>query len=119
MKSTLSLLAITAVFGAFLAAPLAARTGATDGTERVAPSANLTAADLLFADNDSDDDEGDDDEGDEDDNRANGDGCDDDEDQGDDDQPCNADKNNAPQGQKTPPKNGLFGNGAVPKAQVN
>jgi hypothetical protein len=126
MKSTLSLLAITAVFGAFLAAPLAARTGATDGTERVAPSANLTAADLLFADNDSDDDEdddddegGDDDEGDEDDNRANGDGCADDQDQGDDDQPCNADKNKAPQGQKTPPKNGLFGNGAVPKAQVN
>lgn len=126
MKSTLSLLAMTAVFGAFLAAPLAARTGATGGVALVASNADLTAADalLLFADNDSDEDEGDDDYKDDDDegnddNRGNGEGCDDDDDQGNNDQPCNTGNNNAPQAKKSPPKNGLFGTGAAPKAQMN
>jgi cytochrome b len=61
---------------------------------------------------DDDEDDGDDDDGDDDDD----DDCDDDED---DDDCRGGARNPAPAGTVAPPQNGLFGNGAPPKVQVN
>jgi len=77
---------------------------------------------LLLVDDDDDEHEGDDhssrsgrgegdDDGEDDD--------DDDDDCGTDDSSCGASSNPAPAGTAAPPQNGLFGNGAAPKAQVN
>lgn len=123
MKSTLSLLALTSALGAFMAVPVAAR-GVAPELLQSAPgqfAPDLTAADLtadllLFADNDSDDDsEGEDDDGEGDDDE----GCGYDDGGDDDGQPCTNAQNPAAMGKKAPPKNGLFGNGAAPKAKVN
>ena len=112
MKSTLSLLALTAVFGAFAAGPMAA-VGTDFDLSRVAPNSSAGAGAMMLADNDSDNDQG---AGQ---NEGDDDGCSGDDDEGDDAQPCTDAQNPAPQGTKTPPKNGLFGDGAAPKVQVN
>lgn len=124
MKTTLSLLALTTALGTVIVAPVAARTAAPVPIQSHGATTDLSDADalLLFADNDSDeDDEDDDDDGDDDDSDDGDDegnaACDDAE--SDDDQPCTEARKAAPQGRKSLPANGLFGNGAAPQVKVN
>lgn len=129
MKTTLSLLALTTALGTVMVAPVAARTAAPVPIQSHGATTDLSDADalLLFADNDSDeddedeDDEDDDDDGDDDDSDDGDDegnaACDDAE--SDDDQPCTEARKAAPQGRKSLPANGLFGNGAAPQVKVN
>jgi hypothetical protein len=71
---------------------------------------------LMLVDDDEDEDEGrsarsesDDDHG----------KCGDDDDEDEDEDSCNSTGNPPPAGSTTPPKNGLFGDGAAPKVQAN
>ncbi len=113
MKTILALLAATTALGAFIAIP-AIGAISTDGAQ--SPQAAFSAsADttqdgmVLLASGD--------DEGDEEDDEGDDDDCDDDE--GDDEGGCAAGSNPAPAGTVAPPANGLFGNGAAPRVQVN
>lgn len=124
MKTTLSLLALTTALGTVMVAPVAARTAAPVPIQSHGATTDLSDADalLLFADNDSDEDDEDEDEDGDDDDSDDGDdegnaACDDAE--SDDDQPCTEARKAAPQGRKSLPANGLFGNGAAPQVKVN
>ncbi len=108
MKTIIALLAATTALGAIMVIPAIGAIGtAESGSPRAAFSASAdTTQDgmvLLTSGDDEDDDEGDD--------------CDDDE--GDDEGDCSAGSNPAPAGTVAPPANGLFGNGAAPRVQVN
>jgi hypothetical protein len=109
LKTTLALLAATTAFGAITTIPaIAADRTADVKSPRAVFSASadipLDGMVLSASGDDEDDDEKDDDD------------CeDDDEDEG----GCAAGSNPAPAGTVAPPANGLFGNGAAPRVQVN
>ena len=120
MKKTLALLAATTALSAAITAPAwsAMRTSNSEFLPFAAVlEADQDAMSLYLASSDDDDDreyrngaryEDDDDDDDDD--------CDDD----DDDDDCgNSARNAAPAGTVAPPQNGLFGNGAAPKVQMN
>lgn len=123
MRKTLTLLAASTALTAAIGVPAwSAINGPANGVLR--PAAALfddatPTMPLVLASDDEDDDErpwrqtsrrGDDDDNDDDDDD---DGCDDDDD-------CRGSaRNPAPAGTVAPPQNGLFGNGAPPRVQVN
>ena len=118
MRKTITLLATTTVLVAGLGLPAVSATRASSGEESLFPALfNLDDAlpFLLISSDDDDDDDsrrtlqsgGDDDDG------------EDDDDCEDDDGGCNSAANPAPGGTVAPPNNGLFGNGAAPKVQMN
>ena len=113
MKPTLALLLASTALTAALGLPaLGAIQAPASAKEQ--PAITDTAPDvmlLLLADNDEDDD--DDDEGYDDDDD------DDDDDDCDDDDCAGTMSNPAKAGTVAPPDNGLFGNGAPPKVEVN
>jgi hypothetical protein len=136
MKKTLILLAATTALSAAIAAPTWSAMRASNSESL--PFAAVLEADqdampLILASSDDDDDrkyrngaryeDDDDDDNDrkyrsgsrhDDDDDDNGDDCDDDDDD------CgNSARNAAPAGTVAPPQNGLFGNGAAPKVQMN
>lgn len=107
MRKTLAILAATTALTAAVALPawstlrnpsdIQPRASATDST--IAPAPMILAS--------ADDDEGEEDED------------EDDEDDCDGKTTCHSGTNPAPAGVKPPPQNGLFGNGAPPKVQLN
>lgn len=109
MKITLALLAATTALG-FVSIPVIAaiRTSDVDSPQPALSASAETAQDglMLIASGDG----GDDDKGSAD--------CEDDE-SDDDEGTCVAGSNPAPSGTVAPPANGLFGNGAAPRVQVN
>ena len=138
MKKTLALLAATTALSAAITAPAwsAMRTSNSEFLPFAAVfEADQDAMPLILASSDDDDDreyrngaryedDDDDDDGkyrsgsrhDDDDDDDDDDDCDDD----DDDDDCgNSARNAAPAGTVAPPQNGLFGNGAAPKVQMN
>jgi hypothetical protein len=130
MKKTFALLvastALSAALG--LAAFSASRDAAGDGPGSAVsrPDGPALAPQLMLASDDHDDDDGrwrdssrrghDDDDDDDDDEDEDDDDCDEDDDDGN----CRgAARNPAPAGTVAPPQNGLFGNGAPPRVQMN
>ena len=123
MKKTLALLAATTALSAAITAPAwsATRTSNSEFLPFAAVlEADQDAMPLIFASSDDDDDREyhngaryeDDDDG----KYRSGSRHDDD----DDDDDCgNSARNSAPAGTVAPPQNGLFGNGAAPKVQMN
>jgi hypothetical protein len=116
MKKTIAALLATTTLAAVLGSPVWSfiRGPSDDRAARpVAAVFDDTGASLPWVFVSGDDDDHDDDHDDEDDD----DDCDDDDDEGRD---CRESGRNAPlPGIVGPPKNGLFGNGAPPKAQMN
>jgi hypothetical protein len=125
MKKTFALLIASTALGAALGLPaVGAIPDAAGGTPRpmiAFADDGAQAASLSLASDDDDDEHGwraiwrggDDDDDDEDDE-------DDDDDCDDDDGTCRgAARNPAPAGTVAPPQNGLFGNGAPPRVQMN
>jgi hypothetical protein len=120
MKKTFALLVASTALGAALGLPaVSAIPDATSGAPRpviALPGDVAQKAPLILASNDDDDDDG---------WRAVWGGGDDDDDDDDDD--CDDDdgncrgaaRNPAPAGTVAPPQNGLFGNGAPPRVQMN
>jgi hypothetical protein len=127
MKKTLALLAATTALSAAITAPAwsAMRTSNSEFLPFAAVfEAGQDAMPLILASSDDDDDreyrngaryeeDDDDDDG----KYRSGSRHDDDDD--DDDDCGNSARNAAPAGTVAPPQNGLFGNGAAPKAQMN
>lgn len=118
MRTTLTLLAVSTALTAAPGLPALSAAGTTDDLT-AAPVFSLARGSaqplpLLLASGDDDDDtvyrrsRGDDDDDDDDDDE-----CDDDDDCG------GSARNPAPAGTVAPPANGLFGNGAPPKAVTN
>lgn len=119
MRKTITLLATTTVLVAGLGLPAVSATRAGSEQESLFPTLfNLDGAlpfFLISSDDDDDDDDsrrtrrsgGDDDDGEDDDD------CEEDDDD------CNSAANPAPAGTVAPPNNGLFGNGATPRVQMN
>ncbi len=111
MKKTLALLAATTALTATFGLPVLGGMFAPPQADQGATAAIFAPEDafrLVLIDSDDDDDEEDADDEDEEED------CDED-----DDDECSAGRNPAPAGSVAPPANGLFGNGAPPKVQVN
>ena len=141
MKKTLALLAATTAMSAAITAPAWSATRTSNGELLPVAAvfeAGQDAMPLILASSDDDDDreyrngaryEDDDDDDDDrkyrsgsryDDDEDDDDDDDDDCDDDDDDDDCgNSARNAAPAGTVAPPQNGLFGNGAAPKVQMN
>lgn len=127
MKKTLALLAATTALSAAITAPAwsAMRTSNSEFLPFAAVfEADQDAMPLILASSDDDDDREyrngaryEDDDDDDDGKYRSGSRHDDDDD--DDDDCGNSARNAAPAGIVAPPQNGLFGNGAAPKAQMN
>ena len=120
MKRSLALLALgTALVGSLtgaLAAPLSPRLTLTaDASPYVLIDSDDNTGGWLSGLWGSDDDE----EGDDDDAEDDDCGDDDEDGEGGEDDDCATTGNAAPAGTVTPPKNGLFGSGAAPKATMN
>ena len=115
MKKTLAMLVATTALTAALGLPGQSAARGQDDAEAGAFTAipdALQMPPILLASNDDDGEH--DDDGDDRDEAG-----DDDDDDCDGNTVCNTGTNPAPSGSVPPPKNGLFGNGAAPKAQVN
>ncbi|KGF67503.1 hypothetical protein LL06_21895 [Hoeflea sp. BAL378] len=116
MKTTLALLIASTALTASIAGPVWSAVEARAVNE-ARPIASLVAGPdaqpVILASNDDDDDDDDHNR------RRSGHGHDDDDDDDDDDDGGSARANPAPAGAVAPPANGLFGNGAAPKVQVN
>jgi hypothetical protein len=113
MKKTLTLLAASTALTAAIGIPAwsAIRAPKDAGSRPVALSVEdgAPATPIILASDDEDEDEEDADDGD-----------DDDEDCEDDDDACDEERAGPePAGSVAPPRNGLFGDGAPPQAQVN
>lgn len=134
MKKTLALLAATTAMSAAITAPAWSATRTSNG--ELLPfaavfEAGQDAMPLILASSDDDDDreyrngaryedDDDDDDGKYRSGSRHDDDDDDDCDDDDDDDDCgNSARNAAPAGTVAPPQNGLFGNGAAPKVQMN
>jgi hypothetical protein len=124
MKKTFALLVASTALGAALGLPaVGAIPDSTGGAPRpviALPGDGAETAPLILASDDDDDDHGwravwsDDDDDDDDEEDDDDDDCDDD------DGNCRgAARNPAPAGTVAPPQNGLFGNGAPPRVQMN
>ncbi len=123
MKKTLTLLAATTALTAAIGAPAWSALRTSDLPFAAVFEVGQDAVPLILASGDDDDDrkyrKGSRSEEDDDDRKY---GSDDDdcEDDDDDDDDCGGNARNAsPAGTVAPPQNGLFGNGAPPKAQMN
>ena len=117
MRKTLALLVASTALTATLGLPvLAAVTmpGAHRLTANLVDASGDTAPVLISDDHDDDDDDDDHDN-----RRRDHDDDDHDDDDDDDDDDRAGARNPAPSGTVAPPSNGLFGNGAAPKVQMN
>lgn len=123
MKMTLAILAATTAIGALVTIPAIAansRLGTESAPLAFFADAKATLGETLWLasgdhDDDDHDDDDDDDHGDHDDDDEDEDCDDDDGDEG----SCAMGATPAPAGTVSPPANGLFGNGAAPRVQVN
>jgi hypothetical protein len=117
MKTTLALLIASTALTAAIAWPAwsAIQDRAADETRPIAAllEAGPDAQPVILASNDDDDDDDDND------NRRRSERNNDDDDDDDDDNRGARTPNPAPAGTVAPPANGLFGNGAPPKVQMN
>ena len=129
MRKTLTLIAASTALTAAIGLPAwSAMSTPVDGSPQPFAALFEEAAEvlpLILASDDDDDDRGSDEtsrRGDDDDDgedRDNDDDDDDDDDGDDDGESGGSARNPAPAGTVVPPQNGLFGNGAPPKVQVN
>lgn len=121
MKKTLALLVATTALTAAIGLPawsaMRSEAGAGEHPFAAAFDAGQEAVELIFVSDRHDDD--DDDHDDKHRRRSSRDDDDEDDDCDDDDNGCNSARNPAPAGTVAPPSNGLFGNGAPPRVQVN
>lgn len=122
MKKTLALLVASTALSAALGLPAFSALHDSGSAAIARPDGHAPAPQLILASDDEDDDDdrwregarrGHDDDDDDDD----ADDCDEDDD--DDDGCRNGARNPPPAGTVAPPRNGLFGNGAPPRVQVN
>jgi hypothetical protein len=120
MKMTFALLVASTALSAALGLPAFSALHDSGGSVIARPDGGAPAPQLILA---SDDDDDDDDRWREGARRGHDDDDDDDEDdcdEDDDDGGCrNGARNPAPAGTVAPPQNGLFGNGAPPRVQMN